>query len=99
MPIVVDALLITNAQCTRTRKRPHGFDPCAGLDAVGHPLLHPAFLSPSNDISVFHQDFVVGNIVYAVTDYPALRAFYAKFETKDQESAVLKAAAPSASGN
>jgi len=28
-----------------------------------------------------------------------LRAFYAKFETKDQESAVLKAAAPSASGN
>jgi hypothetical protein len=33
-----------------------------------------------------------------VEEYPALRTFYNKFETKDQEPVVLKAAAP-ATGN
>ena len=44
------------------------------------------------------REFDLGNIIYTTAEYPDLRAFYAKFETKDQESAVLKAAA-AASGN
>ena len=45
------------------------------------------------------REFDLGNIIYTTAEYPDLRAFYAKFETKDQESAVLKAAASAASGN
>jgi hypothetical protein len=37
-------------------------------------------------------------IVSPVSEYPALRAFYTKFETKDQEPIVLKASAASAPG-
>jgi hypothetical protein len=39
------------------------------------------------------RDFLMGNILFGIDEYPALRAFYGKFETKDQEPIVLKAAA------
>ncbi|MDP9052029.1 MAG: DUF3857 and transglutaminase domain-containing protein [Acidobacteriota bacterium] len=45
------------------------------------------------------REFDLGNLFYKVTEYPDLRAFYNKFETKDQEPIVLKAAALSPTGN
>ncbi len=44
------------------------------------------------------RNFELGSIYYTPDEYPQLRDFYNKFETKDQEPAVLKAAAPAASG-
>ena len=44
------------------------------------------------------RNFIFGDIVVPTTDYADLRAFYSQFETKDQESVVLKpveGAAPS----
>jgi transglutaminase-like putative cysteine protease len=46
-----------------------------------------------------HREFDLGTILYKVEEYPDLRAFYGKFETKDQEPVVLKIVAPSAAGN
>jgi Domain of Unknown Function with PDB structure (DUF3857) len=46
-----------------------------------------------------HRSFLLGDIVFTVEQYPSLRAFYNKLETKDQEPTVLKVAAKSASGN
>jgi hypothetical protein len=58
-----------------------------------------AFRTESTPTSVtVRREFDLGNIVYKVEEYPALRTFYNKFETKDQEPVVLKAAAP-ATGN
>jgi len=48
---------------------------------------------------IVRREFDLGNIIYTTAEYPGLRAFYNKLETKDPESAVLKAAAPAASGN
>jgi Domain of Unknown Function with PDB structure (DUF3857)/Transglutaminase-like superfamily len=50
------------------------------------------------------RSFVLGDILVAPKDYPQLRSYYGKFETKDQESVVLKvgstdAAKPAPSGN
>ena len=53
------------------------------------------FSSDSTPTSItVHRDFVLGTIGYPASDYPELRAFYGKFETKDQEAAVLKIVAP-----
>jgi Transglutaminase-like superfamily/Domain of Unknown Function with PDB structure (DUF3857) len=47
-----------------------------------------------------HRSFVLGEIIFKTEEYPELRTFYGKFETKDQEPLVLKAAAGAApSGN
>ena len=45
------------------------------------------------------REFDLGEIFYKLDEYPSLRAFFNKFETKDQEPVVLKAAPPTASGN
>ena len=45
------------------------------------------------------REFDLSNIFYKTEEYPDLRAFYNKFETKDQEPVVLKAATPAAGGN
>ena len=58
--------------------------------------------SNANSITM-RRDFVLGEILFFQKEYPDLRAFYNKFETKDQESIVLTAApltaAKPASGN
>jgi hypothetical protein len=36
------------------------------------------------------RDFLLGNLLYRVEDYPVLRTFYTTFETKDHEPVVLK---------
>ncbi len=46
----------------------------------------------------------MGDILFEPKDYPQLRSFYGKFETKDQDSVVLKvgstdAAKPAPAGN
>ncbi len=46
-----------------------------------------------------HRDFFLGTILYKVDEYPDLRGFYNKFETKDQEPVVLKVLATSAAGD
>ena len=38
----------------------------------------------------FRREFALVDILYPVEEYQALRSFYGKFETKDQESVVLK---------
>jgi hypothetical protein len=45
------------------------------------------------------RDFELSNLVYLNSEYPQLRAFYNKLETKDQEPVVLKAATPASAGN
>jgi hypothetical protein len=45
------------------------------------------------------REFDLANLFYKLDDYPNLRAFYNKVETKDQEPIVLKLAAPAAGGN
>lgn len=37
------------------------------------------------------REFDLGNIIFNLDEYPTLRTFYNKFETKDQEPIVLKA--------
>ena len=44
------------------------------------------------------REFDLGKILYSAAEYADLRAFYNKLETKDQETAVLKAATPSGAG-
>jgi hypothetical protein len=51
--------------------------------------------STPNSVTV-RRDFILGELVFMPNEYPNLRAFYNKFETKDQESIVLTAAAPAA---
>jgi hypothetical protein len=45
------------------------------------------------------REFDLGNLFYKLDEYPNLRAFYNKLETKDQEPIVLKLAAPATGGN
>lgn len=45
------------------------------------------------------RSFDLGTFLYKVDEYPDLRSFYNKFETKDQEPVVLKMAAPATAGN
>jgi hypothetical protein len=49
--------------------------------------------SAANSVTV-HRSLLIGDIIFPVEQFPDLRAFYSKFETKDQEPLVLKAAAP-----
>jgi hypothetical protein len=49
--------------------------------------------SAGNSVTV-HRSLLIGDIIFDVSQFPDLRAFYSKFETKDQEPVVLKAAAP-----
>jgi hypothetical protein len=58
-----------------------------------------SFDAKSTTTSVLtHRNLLVGEIVFPVDQFPDLRAFYNKFETKDQEPVVLKSAAPVAGG-
>jgi hypothetical protein len=41
-----------------------------------------------------HRNLLVGDIIFDLNQFSDLRAFYNKFETKDQEPFVLKAATP-----
>ena len=61
---------------------------------------------PESTVTTFtiRRTFVLGDVLVAPKDYPQLRSFYGKFETKDQESVVLKvgsidAAKPAPAGN
>jgi len=45
------------------------------------------------------RSLLIGDILFDLKQFPDLRVFYNKFETKDQEPFVLKAAAPAAGGN
>jgi hypothetical protein len=46
-----------------------------------------------------YRNLLIGDIVFPVNQFPELRAFYNKFETKDQEPIVLKVATQSAGGS
>jgi hypothetical protein len=46
-----------------------------------------------------HRDFELSNIIYMPNEYSALRGFYNKMETKDQESIVLKVGGSAPTGN
>jgi hypothetical protein len=54
--------------------------------------------STANSVTV-RRDFVLGNILFEVKEYPDLRAFYSQFETKDQEPLVLTHKQPQAAAN
>lgn len=43
-----------------------------------------------------HRNLLIGDVIFDVSQIPGLRAFYNKFEIKDQEPIALKAAAPAA---
>ena len=45
----------------------------------------------SNSITV-RRNYILGDTIFLVKDYPEFRSFYSKLETKDQESIVLTAA-------
>jgi len=45
------------------------------------------------------REFDLGSVFFKTEEYSDLRAFYSKFESKDQEPVVLKIAAPAAAGN
>jgi len=51
------------------------------------------------DSFTIHRTFALGEVIFATAEYPDLRSFYGKMETKDQEPVVLKAAASAPSGN
>jgi len=67
------------------------------------PYQKTAFYSLTTESSptsiTVHRNFLLGDIIFTPEQYPELRAFYNQFETKDQEPAVLKAAASAAAGN
>lgn len=46
-----------------------------------------------------HRNFTLGDLIFTPVQYPTLRTFYNKFETKDQEPVVLKVAAQVAASN
>ncbi len=50
----------------------------------------------TNAITV-RRTFLMGDIVFTKEEFPQLRAFYTKLETKDQEPVVLRAGAAAAS--
>ena len=55
-----------------------------------------AFTSASTSTSVtFRREFALAEIIFPATEYPAIRSYYGKFETKDQENVVLKIATES----
>lgn len=71
--------------------------------AVNMPLGQTAVYSMNskttpNSVTVY-RNLARGEIIYVAAQYPELRAFYNKFETKDQEPIVLTAAGPPPTGN
>jgi hypothetical protein len=62
------------------------------------------FKTESTPTSVtFRREFALADIIFMPAEYAALRTYYGKFETKDQENVVLKVATssdkPKSSGN
>jgi Domain of Unknown Function with PDB structure (DUF3857)/Transglutaminase-like superfamily len=51
--------------------------------------------STTNSVTV-QRDYSLGEIIFMAKEYPSLRTFYSKMETKDQESVVLTTAPVSA---
>jgi hypothetical protein len=50
------------------------------------------------------RNYLLGSVIFMTKEYPELRTFYSKMETKDQESVVLttapvKASKPAPAGN
>jgi hypothetical protein len=58
-------------------------------------------LSSESTVTSFtvRRTFALGEILFGPDEYPELRGFYSKFETKDQEPVVLKATASAPSGD
>ena len=59
--------------------------------------------STTNSVT-FRREFALADIIFMPAEYPALRSYYGKFETKDQENVVLRVAGessakPKSSGN
>jgi transglutaminase-like putative cysteine protease len=83
-------------------KFPEGFtlESAPAPDVI--PFNKSAAYSIKSEISstsvTVRREFDLGNILYPLTDFPGLRDFYTKLETKDQQTTVLKLAATSASG-
>jgi len=83
------------------------FPPSIGLESLPESLQVPfqkfavyGIKTESTPTSVtVHREFDLGNIFYKIDEYPDLRAFYGKIETKDQEPVVLKAAPTTPAGN
>lgn len=48
--------------------------------------------TPGTNSITMRRNLLLGEVLYMPTDYPELRGFYNKFETKDQENIVLTAA-------
>ncbi len=57
-------------------------------DAAAYSLA----ITPAATSVTTRRDFVFADVIVLVKDYPDLRSFYSQFESKDQESIVLKAA-------
>jgi transglutaminase-like putative cysteine protease len=68
------------------------------LPWAGHALLQIKSTANKNDIEVVRA-FIRGFALLEPKDYPALRDFYQKVTTADQQQLVLTAAAPAAQGN
>ena len=68
------------------------------LPWAGHAFLQIKSTANKNDIEVVRA-FIRGFALLEPKDYPALRDFYQKVTTADQQQLVLTAAAPAAQGN
>ena len=58
-----------------------------------YALYASSFESTPTSVTV-HRNYTLGEIIFLPKEYADLRAFYNKFETKDQESVVLTTAPP-----
>jgi len=67
------------------------------------PLANVALYKMNTDSTptsiTVHREFDLAKTYFKLAEYPDLRTFYNKYETKDQEPVILKAAAQSASSN
>ena len=77
---------------------PAGLSPESVPNDVQLPFQKVAIYSidaKSNAItSPSHRNFLMGDLIFSLEQFPELRTFYGKFEARDQEPIVLKAAAP-----
>ncbi len=65
----------------------------------GKTAVYSMYSKPApNSLTVF-RNLLRGEIIYTTTEYPDLRTFYNKLDTKDQEPIVLKVATPASAGN
>jgi hypothetical protein len=64
--------------------------------AESDPLLKLALYKLTSESATgsytIRRDFVIGDIIILATEYPELRTFYGKLESKDQENVILKLA-------